>query len=155
VLCLEAGQIPRHVCFCEPVAAILSDRQTPAEGVERPDGICVAERKAVRTERVREQERVARWLGRLDQPTRGNYRFLTRTGEHERPSQACLDVDIGVAAALEPGAAHLDPPLGLAAEQIRTSKHAFEAVWQRIAAPRENDLPRVAVWTASSIRPVV
>src|ERR1700758_2735944 len=53
--------------------------------------------------------------------------------------------DVGVAAACELGAAQLGQPLGLPDDQVYSSKKAFDAVRQRIAAPAENDLAGVGV----------
>jgi hypothetical protein len=62
------------------VAAVLSDHQTPAEGVKRPDGICVTESETVGSERPREHVRVACCLCSLDEAIRGIHRLPTGTG---------------------------------------------------------------------------
>ena len=62
------------------VAAVLSDHQTPAQGVKRPDGIRVTESDTVGSERPREQQRVACCLRSLDEAIRGIHRLPTGTG---------------------------------------------------------------------------
>ena len=91
----------------------MSDHQTPAEGVKRPDGIRFMESHTVGTERPREQVRVACCLRSLDQAIRGIHRLPTGTGKCKGGNQPCPDVDVGVTAACELGAAQLGPPLGL------------------------------------------
>ena len=60
--------------FVEAVAAVLGDHQAPAHGVQRADGICVAEGEAVGDQRERERMTGCRWLRRR------------RSGRPRRPS---------------------------------------------------------------------
>ena len=71
---LEAGQDARQVGLDEAVAAVLGDRQAPAQGLQRADGIGVAEGEAVGEQRERERTRVAAWPRR------------PRSGHPRRPS---------------------------------------------------------------------
>jgi hypothetical protein len=87
------------------VAAVLSDHQTPAQGVKRRDGICVTESRTVGSERPREHVRVACCLRSLDEAIRGIHRLLTGTGRGKGDNQKCPDGDVGVTAACELGAA--------------------------------------------------
>ena len=62
-------------------AAVLSDHQTPAQDVKRPDGICVTESRIVGKERPREHVRVACCLRSLDEAIRAIHRLPTATGQ--------------------------------------------------------------------------
>jgi len=53
VLSLEAGQNEREICLVGAVAAVLSDHQAPAQGVQCVDGIGFAPGEAVSEQRVR------------------------------------------------------------------------------------------------------
>ena len=91
----------------------MRDHQTPADGGKRPDGIRVTESQTVGTEREREHGRVACCLGSLDEAIRGIHRLPTTTGPCKGGNQPSPDVDVGVAAACELGAAQFGPPLRL------------------------------------------
>ena len=92
---------------------VLSDHQTPTEGVKRPDGIRVTKSRTVGTERQREHGRVACCLRSLDEAIRGIHRLPTGTGHCKGGNQPCPEVHVVVAAACELGAAPLGHPLGL------------------------------------------
>ena len=95
------------------VAAVLSDHQTPAQGVQRPDGICVTESQTVGTERASEQDGLPVASAASIRPSAAIHRLPTATGQCKSDNQPCPDVDVGVAAACEQGAAQLGHPLGL------------------------------------------
>ena len=123
----------------------MSDDQTPADGVKSAGGVDLAESEAVGVEGKGEGHRVCRCLGSLDETLRGIHRLLTRTRVHQAEDQTSLDEGGGVAAALELGAAPLDPPFGMAASHVRAADDAVEGVWQRVAASCKNYLGSVGV----------
>ena len=132
------------MCLVEAVAAVLGDHQAPAQGVQRADGIGVAEGEAVGEQRERERTRVAGGLGGLDQAVRGGHRLLTGTGDRQCDDQACPGECVGVATACELGAAPLDPPFGLADVHVRSAEQALDAERHLVAATA-----RSTVWPAS------
>ena len=143
---LESGQNVRQDCRVGAVAAVVSDHQTPAQGVNRRDGICVAESETVGPERQRRARRVAGCLGSLDEAIRGSHRLLTGTADCQCDDQACRVCDVGVAAACELGAAQLDQPLGLADEPgTQLPSMPSMPYGSAVAATAENDLAGVAV----------
>jgi hypothetical protein len=83
VLGLERGQTGRQGGLDEAVAAVLSDRQSPAAGFPRAVGIGVAEREPVGGEGECERMGVAGGLGGVDKAGRGGSRLLTGTGERQ------------------------------------------------------------------------
>src|SRR5262249_5075269 len=113
---VKPGQSHRQNGLWEAVAAVLSDHQAPAEGVQCADGICFGECKAAGAEREREHERITRRLSGVDQAVSGVQRLLGGTGGRECENQTYPKEDVGVtAAACKPGAEELNAPLGLSA----------------------------------------
>ena len=80
VLGLERGQTGRQDGLDGAVAAVLSDRQSPAAGIPRAVGVGVAEREPVGGKGICERIGVAGGLGGVDQAGRGGSRLLTGTG---------------------------------------------------------------------------
>ena len=91
---LEAAQIERQLRLGNAVAAVLCDHQAPAQGVQRADGIGVAEGKAVGESANESMNGFARCLGGLDEAVRGSHRLLTGTGVHQAENQASPDEDV-------------------------------------------------------------
>ena len=83
-------------------------------GLQRPDGISIAEGEAVGVRRVRERIGVVGGFGGVDQPVRGGPRLLTGPGDRQCLDQHCPGECVGVVAACELGAAPLDVSFGLA-----------------------------------------
>ena len=127
------------------VAAVLSDHQAPAHGVERVHGIGVAEGEAVGEKRPRERPRVIRSFGNVDQALCGSYRVVAGPSDRQCEYYGCPRVGVNVATACEPGAAQLDIPFGLAAVQVGSAKQALEAGRHVIAATADNRQPGFAV----------
>ena len=115
----ESGQSGRQMGLVVAVAAVLGDRQAPAQGITRAVGIGVAEGEAVSEQRVRERNWVAGGFGGVDQT------FAAAIASSREPAivsamdQACPGESVSVATACELGAAPLDRPFGLADGQIR------------------------------------
>ena len=79
----EAGQTDRQVCLVGAVAAVVSDHQAPAQGVQRAPGIGVPEREPAGEKRERERIRVTGGFGGVDQTVRGGTRLVTATGDRQ------------------------------------------------------------------------
>ncbi len=125
----ELGLVPRQtsrqIGLNGAVAAVLSDRQSPAAGFQRAVGIGVAEREPVGGEGVCERIGVSGGLGGVDQAVRGGSRLLTGTGERQCEYEACPGECVGVATACELGAAPFDRPFGLTYGKVRSGERTL------------------------------
>ena len=142
---LKSGQIGRQVDLVGAVAAVLGDHQTPAQGVQRADGIGVAESEAVGEQRKREPTGC-----RLPRRPRSDHSRQPSPPHRNRPivsamTRACPGECVGVAAACELGAAPLDHRSGWPMYRYTPPSQPSMPYGHLIAATAENRLAGVAV----------
>ena len=141
----QDGTTDRQLCLVEAVAAVLSDNQAPAHGVERAGGIGVAEGEPIGEKRERKRLWVAGGLGGVDQAVRGGHRLVSGTCDRQCDYEACPGECVRVAIAGKLGTAPLDPSFGLTDEQVHTAKPALDAERHLVAATADHPPASVAV----------